>query len=51
MKMLFAEDDLEVMARLRNLFNPRATLNPHKLLPSTRPCMEIRTPQFPGVVS
>jgi len=51
MEMLFAPEDLELMARLRGVFNPRGTLNPHKLLPSARTCMEIRTPQFPGVVN
>jgi glycolate oxidase len=51
MAMLFGRDDLELMARLRSVFNPRDTLNPHKLLPSARTCMEIRTPQFPGVVN
>ncbi len=51
MSMLFSADDLEVMARLRDVFNPHGTLNPDKLLPAVRTCMEIRTPQFPGVVS
>jgi glycolate oxidase len=51
MPMLFTEDDLEVMGRLRNVFNPQSTLNPQKVLPSTRMCMEIKTPLYPGVVA
>ncbi|MCI0353499.1 MAG: FAD-binding protein, partial [Acidobacteria bacterium] len=33
MPLLFTGDDLEVMTRLRNAFNPRSILNPQKVLP------------------
>src|SRR5215469_1835219 len=51
MPMLFSDDELEVMRRLREALNPRGVLNPDKLLPGAKTCMEIRTPQFPGVVA
>ncbi|HZU23666.1 MAG TPA: FAD-linked oxidase C-terminal domain-containing protein [Terriglobales bacterium] len=51
MPMLFSDEELQVMRRLREALNPRGTLNPEKLIPGARTCMEIRTPQFPGVVS
>jgi glycolate oxidase len=50
MPMLFTEDDLEVMKRLRDAFNPDGVLNPEKILPSPRTCKEVLTPMFPGVI-
>ena len=50
MPMLFSDDDLEVMERLRNAFNPDGVLNPQKMLPSPRTCKEVLTPRFPGVI-
>jgi glycolate oxidase len=50
MPMLFSENDLEVMERLRNAFNPDGLLNPEKILPSPRTCKEVLTPKFPGVI-
>ena len=50
MPMLFSDDDLEVMERLRNAFNPDGLLNPQKLFPSSRTCREVLTPKFPGVI-
>jgi glycolate oxidase len=41
MPLLFTEDDLAVMARLRNALNSASILNPEKILPSTRSCLEI----------
>jgi len=41
MPLLFTEDDIEVMTRLRNAFNPKSVLNPQKMLPTTRSCREI----------
>ncbi len=38
---LFAEEDLVVMRRLRDAFNPQGVLNPQKLLPSTKTCREL----------
>ncbi len=44
MPAMFSEDDLDVMLRLRNTFNPDSILNPQKMLPETRPCREITGP-------
>jgi glycolate oxidase subunit GlcD len=41
MPLLFTEDDLEVMSRVRAAFNPRNLLNPGKLLPTPRACVEV----------
>jgi glycolate oxidase len=44
MPLLFSDDDLDVMLSLRNAFNPNSLLNPSKVLPTTRMCMETRGP-------
>ena len=41
---LFSEPTLEMMARLKGLFDPECLLNPGKVLPTGRGCMEIRQP-------
>jgi glycolate oxidase len=51
MPMLFTDDDMEVMARLRDVFDPRSILNPQKVLPTTRSCREVKAADFPGVVA
>src|SRR5574341_2188999 len=48
MPMLFTDDDLEVMARLRNAFNPDSLLNPQKMFPTTRSCRETSGAALPG---
>jgi len=48
MPMLFTEDALEVMARLRNAFNPDSLLNPQKMFPTTRSCRETSGATLPG---
>lgn len=40
MPFLFSEDDISVMTRLRDAFNPKAIFNPQKLLPTPRSCRE-----------
>jgi glycolate oxidase len=50
MPMLFTDDDLEVMARLRNVFNPDSLLNPQKIFPTTRSCRETMGATLPGGV-
>ena len=40
MGMLFSSDDLDVMRRLRDAFNPDGMCNPGKLIPTTRACTE-----------
>jgi glycolate oxidase len=47
MPLIFTGDDLEVMTRLRNAFNPRSILNPQKILPSTRSCRETLASEHP----
>ena len=38
MRKLFTEDDLAVMGRLRNAFNPTGRLSPAKMLPTAGAC-------------
>ena len=40
MGLLFDEDDLEPMRRLRATFDPDGVCNPGKIFPTTRFCME-----------
>ncbi|HMK31227.1 MAG TPA: FAD-linked oxidase C-terminal domain-containing protein, partial [Terriglobales bacterium] len=40
MSMMFSEEDLEVMKRLHDAFNPDGVLNPQKLFPTPRSCRE-----------
>ena len=42
MPMLFSEDSLGMMERLIKVFNPSRRLNPGKLLPTGKGCLEIR---------
>ncbi len=42
MPLIFSDDDLELMGRLKSVFNPRGDLNPGKLLPAGRMCGELR---------
>ena len=44
MPLLFTDDSLETMERLMRIFNPDGRLNPGKLLPTGKGCMEIRLP-------
>ena len=46
MSQLFSNDDLGVMLSLHNAFNPNSVLNPAKIFPTTRTCMETRGPAF-----
>lgn len=43
MPLLFSEIDMAVMAELREAFNPKGTLNPQKIFPTTRSCRETGT--------
>jgi glycolate oxidase len=49
MPIMFSDDDIDVMTRLRNVFNPNSILNPQKVLPTTRSCRETFTPGHPSV--
>jgi glycolate oxidase len=49
MPLLFTDDDLAVMKRVHDAFNPRGLLNPHKLFPTPRSCRETNAvPRPPG---
>jgi glycolate dehydrogenase FAD-linked subunit len=42
MPLLFTENDLTVMGKLKTVFNPEGRLNPSKVFPTTKGCGEIR---------
>ena len=42
MPLLFSDASLEMMEKLIQVFNPDRRLNPGKLLPTGKGCMEIR---------
>jgi glycolate oxidase subunit GlcD len=45
MPLLFTDDDLDAMARVRAVFNPEGRMNPGKVLPTPRACVEVRGSQ------
>jgi len=49
MPLLFSETDLELMRRVRNIFNPNGLLNPEKVLPTAKGCGEIHVRPAPGM--
>ena len=44
MSRLFSEETLDTIRRFKNLFDPEGRLNPGKVLPTGRGCLEIRQP-------
>jgi glycolate oxidase len=44
MAVQFSPDSLDMIARLKAMFDPECRLNPGKLLPTGRGCLEIRQP-------
>lgn len=48
MPLLFNEDDLELMRRVHDAFNPAGLLNPGKILPVRRSCGEISARLLPS---
>jgi len=40
MGLVFSEDDLDAMKRVRAAFDPDGVCNPDKIFPTTRPCVE-----------
>ncbi len=42
MPLIFSHDDLEMMRKLRSVFNPQEVLNPGKVLPTGKMCGELR---------
>ncbi|HUJ30023.1 MAG TPA: FAD-linked oxidase C-terminal domain-containing protein [Candidatus Acidoferrum sp.] len=47
MPLLFSEADLDLMRRVRDVFNPKGLLNPGKILPSSKSCGEIHVRPLP----
>jgi hypothetical protein len=47
MPLLFSDDDLDAMHKVKNVFNPSGRLNPGKLLPLTKSCGELRMQPLP----
>ncbi len=43
MPLLFSETDLQAMARIKSVFNPDNLLNPCKIFPATKMCIEVST--------
>jgi glycolate oxidase len=43
--LVFSDDDLATMARLRDVFDPRRAFNPEKIFPSGAVCGEVRAAQ------
>ena len=48
MSKQFSDETLDVMRRLKALFDPEGRLNPGKLLPTGKGCIEIRQPAITG---
>jgi glycolate oxidase len=44
MSLLFTDASLDMIARLKQIFDPECRLNPGKVLPTGKGCMEIRQP-------
>jgi glycolate oxidase len=51
MTLLFTDDDLEVMKRVHDAFNPDGVLNPHKIFPTPRSCRETNVLMRPEPVT
>ncbi|MGZ4826703.1 MAG: FAD-binding oxidoreductase [Terriglobales bacterium] len=49
MPLLFTDNDLEVMARVHDAFNPKSIFNPQKLFPTPRSCRETNIVRSSGV--
>ncbi len=47
MPLVFSEDDLSLMRRVRDAYNPAGLLNPAKILPSSKSCGEIHVRPLP----
>jgi glycolate oxidase len=49
MKVQFSPDSIDLMSRLKRVFDPEGRLNPGKLYPAVKGCLEIRQPALePG---
>ncbi|HTV59052.1 MAG TPA: FAD-linked oxidase C-terminal domain-containing protein [Verrucomicrobiae bacterium] len=47
MPLLFSETDLRLMSGVRDIFNPRALLNPGKIFPTAKGCGEVHVNPLP----
>jgi glycolate oxidase len=47
MPLLFTEDDMNLMRRVRDAYNPAGLLNPGKIFPNTKGCGEIHVRPLP----
>ncbi|MGH7751998.1 MAG: FAD-linked oxidase C-terminal domain-containing protein, partial [Gemmatimonadales bacterium] len=47
MPLLFSDDDLDAMARVKSVFNPYGRLNPAKMFPLANSCGELRVRPLP----
>ena len=43
MPLLFSENDLDAMAKVKTVFNPAGRLNPGKMFPTSKMCGELKT--------
>jgi len=50
MPFLFSDDDLEMMRKIKAVFNPEERFNPGKVLPTSKMCGELRANVSPGGV-
>ena len=51
MPLLFSSDDLEMMRKLKSVFNPTGMLNPGKVLPTGKMCGELRVQVSAGAAT
>lgn len=51
MSLMYTENDIEIMLRLRDAFNPDGTMNPEKMFPIRRGCGEARVSSVKPVVA
>ncbi|MGA3293399.1 MAG: FAD-linked oxidase C-terminal domain-containing protein [Candidatus Acidiferrales bacterium] len=51
MPLLFSEADLDLMRRVRDVFNPAGLLNPAKIFPTKKSCGEIHVRPVPATAS
>ncbi|HVZ61123.1 MAG TPA: FAD-linked oxidase C-terminal domain-containing protein, partial [Terriglobales bacterium] len=49
MASLFTADDLDIMQRLHDAFNPLSMLNPQKVFPTSRSCRETAQSRPPAL--
>ena len=42
MPLLYSPDDLSIMKKVRDVFNPRGLCNPGKVFPTSKSCVELQ---------